>query len=241
MLKKWCKSLTKIKAIIFDLDGVLIHPDFSIFKQARDEIISYLRKIGITVTPESPFFKKVFDALMKKFDERQVWEHYSRISRIAEKYEMKALNYAEVESNAKEVLEKLKRNGFQLGLFSLSGKQYVKEALRMLDCLELFDVIVTRDDKVKPKPYPDGILLICELLGICPHESIFIGDTKIDVEAAIKANAIPILIMKTEANIFPEQFTQNVIILRRIDSKQMLFLLQNNGFFSVSKRFTKKF
>ena len=56
-----------VKAVIFDLDGVLIHPDFSIFKQARYEIIDYLRNFNLEVRPESPFFKRVYDSLMEAF------------------------------------------------------------------------------------------------------------------------------------------------------------------------------
>jgi phosphoglycolate phosphatase-like HAD superfamily hydrolase len=48
-------------------------------------------------------------------------------------------------------------------------------------------MIITRDEMAKLKPEPDGIIKALELLNVTREESIFVGDSVIDIQAAHKA------------------------------------------------------
>ncbi len=56
------------------------------------------------------------------------------------------------------------------------------------------------------KPEPDGILQVLEKMGCLPPQTLFIGDSSIDLLAAKNARAIPILIDRTDskAHGFPD-------------------------------------
>lgn len=45
-----------------------------------------------------------------------------------------------------------------------------------------FDMVVTATTATKPKPAPDGLIMILERFKVQPHEVIYIGDSEIDRE-----------------------------------------------------------
>ena len=51
------------------------------------------------------------------------------------------------------------------------------------------DLVVGRDAEIRPKPFPDGILVACELLDVRPEDATMIGDSTWDLEAAVNAGA----------------------------------------------------
>lgn len=58
---------------------------------------------------------------------------------------------------------------------------------RVLETFELtddFDLVVSAMDVPRPKPHPDQLVRIMEHFGAAPHEVVFIGDSRLDQEAA---------------------------------------------------------
>lgn len=53
-----------------------------------------------------------------------------------------------------------------------------------------FDLIVGGDEIEHPKPAPDGLQLACARLGVSPAETIYVGDSPIDMETASAAGCI---------------------------------------------------
>ena len=54
---------------------------------------------------------------------------------------------------------------------------------------EPVDLVIGRDPRIRPKPWPDGLLAACERLGAIPLEATMIGDATWDQEAAARAGA----------------------------------------------------
>jgi phosphoglycolate phosphatase-like HAD superfamily hydrolase len=54
---------------------------------------------------------------------------------------------------------------------------------------EAVDLVVGRDARMRPKPWPDGVLSACERLGVAPGSATMIGDSTWDEEAASRAGA----------------------------------------------------
>lgn len=50
-----------------------------------------------------------------------------------------------------------------------------------------FDKVVTAADVKRPKPHPEQLLLLLDYFGIEPHQMVYIGDSKVDAEAADEA------------------------------------------------------
>jgi phosphoglycolate phosphatase len=62
---------------------------------------------------------------------------------------------------------------------------------------EYFDLVVTSADILHPKPYPDSLLKILEYFDIAPHQVLYIGDSQVDAEAALRAK-IPFVAFRNE-------------------------------------------
>lgn len=76
------------------------------------------------------------------------------------------------------------RPWMRLGLASNTDRPLVQLALAPTTLANVFDVVVTGDDVVDPKPAPDLYLLACRLLGVRPSEAIAFEDSVAGVRSA---------------------------------------------------------
>lgn len=76
--------------------------------------------------------------------------------------------------------------------------RHVRDLNIMLDEHQLqpyFSIMVTDDQVSSPKPNPEGILKAASHLGILPQNTLYIGDSPVDVEAAHRAGATSIAVV----------------------------------------------
>ena len=88
-----------------------------------------------------------------------------------------------------EALQTLKERGGRHFLVTHRGE----DAWRYLEyqgLRALFDGGVTRDDHLPRKPAPDMILHVMRTFGLCPEETIMIGDRPLDTEAGRRAGVL---------------------------------------------------
>jgi HAD superfamily hydrolase (TIGR01509 family) len=89
-----------------------------------------------------------------------------------------------------ELLHDLHACGFRLGIATSSGR-----ALPFLDrwgVRQLFDGIVGREDVEIRKPHPEPVLKCLGHLGLAPQETVYIGDSPIDIQAGKAAGSYTI-------------------------------------------------
>jgi HAD superfamily hydrolase (TIGR01549 family) len=55
-----------------------------------------------------------------------------------------------------------------------------------------FDLVVTSSDVARPKPHPEALLKILNYFDLEPYQTIYIGDSQVDEQAA-RAAAIPLV------------------------------------------------
>jgi phosphoglycolate phosphatase-like HAD superfamily hydrolase len=83
-----------------------------------------------------------------------------------------------------ELLKNLKENDRKLGIVT-SRYQFEIEIDNILkNILHYFDVVVPNSEGLRPKPYPDQLILALDNLGIKPEEAVYVGDSKFDYECA---------------------------------------------------------
>lgn len=73
------------------------------------------------------------------------------------------------------------------GLVTNKGRLTTRIAIKAAGLAGAFQVVVTGDDVIRPKPHPDGVRRVLEELGLDPSEALYIGDSPTDVEAARQA------------------------------------------------------
>lgn len=95
-----------------------------------------------------------------------------------------------------ETLAALKEREFRLGIVSTKFRRRIETILTREDLREPFDVIVGGEDVTRHKPDPEGVNLAMQRLGSTPLNSIYIGDSLVDLETARRAG-LPFIALLT--------------------------------------------
>lgn len=192
---------TPIKAIVFDLDGTLIH--FKIdFIRARREAIRILKKYNVPknlLTIKGSILENVSKSREyfnsnKIYDSQKITQIISEVDYEINKIEYEAALQASHIDGIEEVLEFVERRGLKQAIFTFNTHRNAEISLQKVNLRKYFDLIVGRDNVENMKPHPDHLLSICKSLDVLPSEIIVIGDSSRDIEAALNVGAKSIAI-----------------------------------------------
>lgn len=86
-------------------------------------------------------------------------------------------------------LEKVRERGHRLALFTGRGRPGTDAILSHLKWRDLFELVMTTSELKNGKPHPEGILTICEKLSVSPSNTLMLGDSPLDMQAAQAAGA----------------------------------------------------
>ena len=172
-----------IKAVLFDMDGVLIDSHdawFYIFNK------TYNKFEGKTITVKEfdrCLWAKAFDKIAKRY-------FTVSLKKIRECYRELYDDYKKrikIMKNAKKTVSALKEKGLKIGIVSNTQRGVVKKILKDVGLAEFFDLFLGGDDVIRGKPAPDMVLKALKLLKLKKDEVVLVGDTKWDKKAAEKA------------------------------------------------------
>jgi hydrogenase expression/formation protein HypE len=163
-----------IKAVLFDFDGTLTKPgaiDFSMIRKALGcpMGIPILEYIDTMVSPEEK----------------------RKITATLNDLEMQAASVSKPNMDAEQIVMYLKGRGLAVGIISRNSLVSIQRSLRNFERIGPadFDLIVSRDLPVKPKPHPDGIIFAAEKLNIPVDRILMVGDFIFDIQAGEAAGA----------------------------------------------------
>ncbi len=169
-----------MKAILFDLDGVLIN-SFDSWLVAFNET---LEKFGKKRISKGEYKKKYLGhELRSTFGKFGLGDDAVEYCKTQFMNNIKEIR---IFPEAKKILESLSKK-FKLGLVTNSWAGFVHKTLEYFDLKNYFDVIVTGDDVEKGKPDPEIIIKACKLLGLDQSDVIVVGDERNDVLAGKSA------------------------------------------------------
>ncbi len=118
-------------------------------------------------------------------------EHIEKIHENKKKYYKEFLHYAELNTRLVRILESLKKSGNKLALVTCASAENTQDVLRMFGLNNsFFDMIVTRENVISPKPSPEGFLLVMETLNFLPEDCIVFEDTAVGIHAASEAKCM---------------------------------------------------
>jgi len=186
------------KLVIFDLDGTITQPhlDFQKIKKqvgaAPGEPMTLLEYMG-TLSPE----------------------RRERAVRILEQHEDEAAKKSQLRDGVAEFIESLRRSGAKVAILTRNSRRSADTVLRKHSIS--VDFVVTRDEP-PPKPSPEAVLRICRALGVCPEESLVVGDFRYDVLAGQAAGAKTALLSDSDedVDVVPDFVITGIPELKRI-------------------------
>jgi HAD superfamily hydrolase (TIGR01509 family) len=177
-----------IKAVIFDLDGVLIDSE-PLHCMADSQL---LKDLGV-------------DAPAKYFDRFAGWtdsamweaikgdyfikESIDELKAMQVPIKLKLLSKAGLKpiQGTTELLEEIMKNLIPIAIASSSPRLFIEAVVEKIGIGQYFEIIVSGEEVGRSKPEPDIFLKAARLLNVNPSECLVVEDSKSGTIAAKKA------------------------------------------------------
>jgi HAD superfamily hydrolase (TIGR01509 family) len=184
-------DLSNIRAVAFDLDGVLLDTEtinvraafdgFAAFGHPLDEADAgeIVGRHPVDYVPVLAKRHGVPDRVLDAITRRQ-GETYFRLWR----------EEAGLMEGTVEALSACRDLGFPVALATSSGRAGVEEALDRFSLRPFFQVTLTKDDVRARKPDPEIYRTAAELLGVSPGELLVVEDSAHGIRSAKGAGAV---------------------------------------------------
>lgn len=177
-----------IKAVIFDMDGLMIDSERVTFEGYQEE----LAKKGLTMSeafyktllgkPIAGIFSQFYNEYGKDFPIEQVIKDVHTY--MANHFETQGVP---IKKGLVELLEYLKANNYKTIVATSSQRHRVDTILALANLTNYFDDSICGDEVSKGKPDPEVFLKSCQKLGVDPSEAIVLEDSEAGIEAASRA------------------------------------------------------
>ncbi len=175
------------RCLILDLDGTVIDSHATTFAAIRHACAPFdLAPDDATIYARfGPDERIILAGLVGA---RHADAAYARLQR----YTIDHLHAVAVHVEMRALLDDCRRQAISTALFTGRGSDSTRLLLAALDLARFFDAVVT-GDMVPPKPQPDGILQLLSQLQCVPGETLVVGDSSLDLEAASRAGTAAVL------------------------------------------------
>src|SRR3989344_909055 len=213
-----------IKAVIFDMDGVI--SDTQVLHSKTEEAI--LNDYGISISADE--VTRRFAGSTDKEMFRTIFADYKKepanLEEMVEKKWRTITDFAK--GNVREVpgtrefIDKLHSKGFKLAVASASRKTFIDLVLNELKINSKFHVIASSEEVAKGKPDPAVFLLAAERLRVLPEECVVIEDGLNGMTAAKRAGMRCIGLTTTHGE--RHEYPADILVKNLLDVPMEFFL-----------------
>lgn len=175
-----------MKLAIFDMDGTLYNTNdvnYYSYKEA-------LNKYGVELDYDyycnycNGRHYTVFIPDMVNNDKEKIEDIHNIKKNAYSKYLDKVI----INSHLFNIIESIKNN-YKIVLVTTASKKNTMEILEYTNKLELFDLIITAEDIINPKPNPEGFNKAIKYYDANSKDCIIFEDSNVGIEAALKTGA----------------------------------------------------
>ncbi len=176
---------TKIKAVFFDCDGVLIHSSMW---------YDFHRQIGLQKEIDDRWFNDYYSGKISFNEWIQNLNKFYRNAKVTRSQMQEAMSKYQLNDNAMEIVRYLKQQNLIVAIISSGWEYYVHEVAKKLN-IEIWrtNCFVTFDNNGNFVHFDEGpeddktkviqIKKLCKEHNLKPEEIIFVGDSANDLEA----------------------------------------------------------
>jgi phosphoglycolate phosphatase len=171
-----------VRLIIFDLDGTLVDSGEAV----SDAFNRALREKGYAEAPADAICSTIGHPLPVMFapyvPDDQDPDEMVELYRV--RYREVYLEKTRLISGVSEALSGFWEAGFDLGVATTKPRYFTEPILENLGVMKYIKTVAGAEEVENLKPAPDVILLAMKRLGRGSEETLFVGDTPLDVKAA---------------------------------------------------------
>jgi len=179
--------MTTLRAVIFDMDGVLVNSEPLHEKAQRIVFDRY------QLTVPASFF-----SAFKGQTEEDVFNHVvatnpGRALNAAELVALKHSVYRDLMEDLQPIdgalpfLNRLAQAGYPLALTTSATRRDQQRTFELFSLHPFFNTVVTADDVTHPKPNPEPYVTTAQRLGVAPEHCLVIEDSTHGIRAARSA------------------------------------------------------
>jgi phosphoglycolate phosphatase len=189
----------RVAAVLFDLDGTLLDTaadialalnrataEYDFTALAEDDVRRMVgRGAPVLIERAAASQSRILDAATQAAMLERFFHHYGRLEESNE-------DSAQPYTGAAESLRALHDAGLRTAVVTNKHHRFAEALLKRLGLADWVDVLIGGDTCARRKPDPQPLLFACESLHVPPSESLMVGDSINDVQAA-RAAGIPII------------------------------------------------
>lgn len=178
-----------IKAIIFDMDGLMIDSERVTFECYQER----LKDMNLTMDEEfyktllgkpiKGIYQRFYDVYGNDFPIQNVIQDVHQL--MAERFETEGVP---VKKGLVKLLHYLKDNNYKTIVATSSNRDRVDKILAQAKITEFFDDSICGDEVTKGKPNPEVFLKSCQKLSVNVDEAIVLEDSEAGIQASYDAN-----------------------------------------------------
>ncbi len=174
-----------VKTVLFDLDGTFADtaPDLAsalnhvrasrklpplplaVLRPQASHGAAGLLKAGMNITPDMPEFGELRDLFLEYYAEH-ICVHTRLFDGMA------------------DLVENLERRGIRWGIVTNKPHRFTFPLMQELGYAERATCLISGDTCGNAKPHPEPLLRACEIAGVSPFQSLYLGDDLRDMQAA---------------------------------------------------------
>lgn len=191
-----------IKAVLFDMDGVLIDSEPYNLKQLYD----FYETCGVTANDAFMISlvgssieytaKESIQLLSKDWTNEEFYEHFDAYA-LAHPVTFRDI----LNPGVKETLLWLKDHGYLIAIGSSSQMKNIQRMITECELEGLFDVVLSGEMFQESKPNPEIYLTIAQQLHVDAAECMVIEDSSFGIEAGKRAGMVTIALQDTRFGI----------------------------------------
>lgn len=186
----------KYKAIGFDMDGTLLDTNIDYEKLGNAEafVLSGLdvpESVFAGIGDDTEMIRRGVSYLNDSGNPMTFDEVCRLVNQRASDVEMEAVDTAECFPGVPEMLERLRSEGYPMGLLTRGQRLYAESAMGRCGILDMMDAVEAFDDHPtgEQKPNPIAMEYLAKRLGVKCCEILYVGDSVWDYHCARDSGA----------------------------------------------------
>ena len=204
--------MIKIKAVIFDMDGVLIDAKewhYEALNRALKLFGYFINRYDHLVTYDGLPTRRKLEML--SLERGLPIELHEFINQMKQIYTIREIHdKCKPHFFHENALAKIKSEGYLLGVASNSIRQTVELMMEKSDLLKYLDLMLSNEDVIKAKPDPEIYLEAMKRLEVSPKEVLILEDNQNGIKAARKSGA-HVLVVKDVSDVNYENIKNYIV------------------------------
>lgn len=187
--------MKEVRAVIFDMDGVLIDSERIVTKcwvtLGKEHFLPDIESAIINCMGLNKHDTKEY--MTNRYGSQFSYDQFS--SRVRQMFQDEVRKEGlPLKTGVREILDYFKNAGYRVGLASSSKKETVHNHLKSNELLDYFQILVTGDMVTHSKPKPEIYIRACDEIGIEPEYCVAIEDSPNGIRSAYAANMKTIMV-----------------------------------------------